>query len=154
MLLVAIDPSITDAGIALFKDSELQWARGVHCKTTKDPKETRYKVMSDSIKGALNGLVPDVLVLEFPEIYPRCKARPNDLMQLAGLVGYLAGTIPAGKVITYLPKQWKRQIKKEVCVRMIQGKLTAEERARVTDGGKTDAWDACGLGLTYLKRFL
>ena len=154
MYTLAIDPSIKHTGVALFLGQELQWARVVtSAEPTSASREVRYKAMADLIKEAVGPAIPAELILEFPEIYPRHPARPNDLMLLAGLTGYLAGSIEALKVITYLPKQWKGQLPKDVCITRVSSKLTPTELWRVSAGDKTDAWDAVGIGLFRLRRF-
>ena len=155
MYTLAIDPSIKHTGVALFRGDELQWARTL---TSPDgpriAKEIRWKTMADLVKGALGPAIPGDLVIEFPEIYKRGKARPNDIMLLAGLAGYLAGAIESSKIITYLPKQWKRQVPPEICIRRIKAKLTPAELTIITEPESCDnSWDAIGIGLFRLRRF-
>lgn len=155
---VSIDPGIRHSGVAVWEGSTLIWA-GVAIGEPRAsvPKPIRWQMMATHIKLTLPPGRPTELVFEFPEIYRRSKARPNDLMLLAGLCGYIVSTVDAEKTTLHLPKSWKGQLPKEVCVERVKSKLTAEELSRVVlPRGVSyahNAFDGIGIGLYSVKRF-
>lgn len=101
----------------------------------------------------------DQIVCELPEVYPRSKSRPNDLIKLAFTAGESCGRIsavydwPAVRLVR--PKQWKGSVSKIVVWQRILRKLNEKELAmyyKVKDGADRDCLEAIGLGLFLLGR--
>lgn len=142
MTLLAVDPGKT-TGWALFRDSQL-----VACG----------KVTGAS--AAVGNLpVADTLVIEEPRIRRR-HPRPNDILQLAVLVGQIAAHYV--QVRRVAPEEWKGQMPKDVCWKRANAKLTWQERTLVWPKGfkmlstrKLDhnIKDAIALGLSAIGRF-
>lgn len=92
-------------------------------------------------------------VSEFPKVYTvgKSKGDPDDLLQLAGVVGALTGKLGPGEIVR--PYQWKGQVPKPVMVERIKSKLTAEELELVrlprAKSLHHNIWDAVGIGLWY-----
>jgi hypothetical protein len=84
-------------------------------------------------------------VIEVPQIYRQMKGDPNDLIDLAVVVGQLSAYFE--KYMLVRPAQWKGQVPKPVHQARILSKLTVRERALVdgSKGLKKDIIDAVGI---------
>lgn len=96
------------------------------------------------------------LILELPQVYQRGISRgdPNDLIQLAALVGTIQARFRVATTV-YLPREWKGQVPKEIIEARAKGNLSASELSKVEVPAKSlahNVWDAVGLGLVYLTR--
>lgn len=94
--------------------------------------------------------------IERPVIYPRSKARPNDIISLALNAGQWAGIYNClGCDFHYVePAQWKGQVPKDIHHSRIWSTLTAKDQEAVNRAFKKTAvakrhniMDAVGLGL-------
>ncbi len=101
---------------------------------------------------------PDVLVFEWPQVYGDVRGKdPNDLLALCGVDAAIAMFFSA-KTFTYLPAQWKGQMKKAPCHERIRGRLSAGELQVALKGaavaGKLahNMWDGIGIGMHHLGR--
>lgn len=97
------------------------------------------------------------LVVEVPQIYTGVRDEdPNDLIDLAGVVGAIASTIAIGSVEwSPLPREWKGQIPKEVTQKRVDKRLSPEEKALIKWPIKSlchNVYDAIHLGIVYLER--
>lgn len=97
------------------------------------------------------------LVIEVPQVYPRQRVPPNDLITLAFQAGRYAGRA-AGEVHEVRPHQWKGNLPKDVCEARVRAALSEAERAvldaaRAPAGHRHDVADAVGIGLFFLCRF-
>lgn len=175
--VLALDPSITRVGLALYRDEEL-----ITSTTVKGTLGTKADVLARVLQISLDTARwlmevecrPDVLVAEWPQIYTRDKSKgdPNDSVPLAGVCGCLAGIIRLHpclrtlrgelECVSYLPGEWAGRVPKDETVKgcksspralKIVSRLTPAERV-VWDAIKYhDAIDAVGIGLKYLGRF-
>jgi hypothetical protein len=107
-------------------------------------------------KAYTNG-TDDNLVIEVPQVYTRARSKgdPNDLIDLACVVGAIMGVHNWRQVFVYRPAQWKGQQPKEVTTRNAQNDLRPEELTRVTHCAASlmhNVWDAVALGLAHLKK--
>jgi hypothetical protein len=98
------------------------------------------------------------VVIELPQVYPRQKVPPNDLITLAFLAGRYAGA-SVNEGFTVLPHQWKGNLPKDVCAAWVRARLSPAERAivdmcNVPDKQKHNVVDAIGIGLFALGRML
>ncbi len=161
--LLAIDPGINTSGVALFKDGTLIEADIIKC-VSKDDIACRSLAMSGAIVMWLHRLVvlPDWLVMEWPQIYPKMKGDPNDLPHLAAIGLGVAGMLTVLnskyeshlKIASYKPREWKGQIPKgSVYDSRIANKLEGDELEIWRETKDHNAKDAIGLGLKALGRF-
>lgn len=105
-------------------------------------------------------VAPAWAVLELPQIYPRGgKGDPNDLIDLAVLVGDLCGYYRRHGlgVVLVKPRAWKGTVPKTIHNKRTLAKLTAAERAILPvrpRAGDHDhnMLDAVGLGLWQLEK--
>lgn len=135
--LIAIDPGKT-TGWALFMGGKL-------CVAAPS-------VQSASIAG------PFEVIIELPRIYPGGgKGDPNDIVDLAVLVGKFAERYKSGTVHLVTPRQWKGNVPKKIHQPRILKKLSPEELAVMPKRPRAKDYDhnmvdAVGLGLFHLGR--
>jgi hypothetical protein len=157
-MIIAVDPGVNEAGVALFEDGELvaAWlSRGCGWHSTS------RQVCSD-VSGRFSPYALDEIVIEAPQIYKQrlLKGDPNDLVDVALCAGAVAGGLAAwsqeASVQVYFPAQWKKQVPKRIKNKRDIAKLTDEENGRVEwprgKEDKTHVADAIGIGLYQLKR--
>jgi hypothetical protein len=98
-------------------------------------------------------------VAEVPQIYfgNRLRVDPDDLLQLTGVVGACTSLFP-GMCYGYYPREWKKQIPKEIHHKRLV-KVLSEQELKIwenIEGPSTavhNARDAIGLGLYHLGRY-
>lgn len=168
--LLAVDPSIRSAGVALFRGGSLIRADTLKVHTEGTIGERCLRA-AQIIAGwvVANDARPKVLAVEWPQWYPaaRSKVDPNDLAGLAGVCGALAGILAMGaaaqdhglQVVSYTPAEWAGQTPKSKTGnpwrsprgQRIRSRLTEDELEAVPP--KHDAVDAVGIGLYHLGKF-
>ncbi len=101
--------------------------------------------------------LPDTFVFEVPQVY-RGAARgadPADLLEIAGVVGAVAGNSPATNRVHFLPRMWKGQVPKDVHNKRVEAALSSAELSNIETRLVTqrhNTLDAVGLGLFFLGR--
>src|SRR5690242_18015946 len=84
---------------------------------------------------AAGALVNVNVASECPQVYVAGKSKgdPNDLIELAGVVGRVAGGLGATSERSYLPREWKGTLDGDVMVDRIKARVDERpvERARV-----------------------
>lgn len=166
-LLVAVDPSIVSAGVAVFHDGELCAAACLREKADGRDVVSRAVSIARRVERFVGGDQIDAkLVVEWPQVYQRGRSKgdPNALTPLAAVAGACAALLPTAEPHAIRPRDWKGQIPKPkgkasyIVETRSRAALTAVEtvvfdqaRNRV---GKvpTDVSDAVGLGLWALGR--
>lgn len=135
---VSIDPGVNASGIATWRGNQLIAAR-------------YYKPSGQWVGYSL--------VIEKPQIYQgrKQKGDPNDLIDLAIEVGVLSTLFSDGTVTLVKPREWKGQVPKEVMLKRILSKLTADELQLIKGLGLSKSQshnvvDAVGIGLWALGR--
>lgn len=165
-MLVAVDPSLRSAGVAVFGEAagDLRFAARVTLPYSAAECGARAENMAHKIKTtipmALRPLV-DVVVYEWPQIYTRSKSKgdPNDLIALAAIGAAFTAMMNAPIVKTPTPAEWAGQLPKTTKgdpwasprAARVAARLTPAERVLVPDSH--DAIDAVALGLWALGRF-
>jgi hypothetical protein len=158
MRLLAVDPSITSAGAALFFDGVLASAEeiaGAHGANIP----IRAAYMAVEIDEWCSVAI-DTLVIEWPGRSWRGDAR--DLYGLCAVAGALVARYPDAAVYTYEPGEWsggttkiktRKDTAKSVRARRIRSRLSPGElEVWETIARSDDAIDAIGLGLHHLGR--
>ena len=163
-MILSIDPGKKHAGCALFEDGELINAYLV--KADKDLAQaqgwplTTAMAIGQSILDRFPPGMLEVCVYEQPKVYRTMGSRDkaNDLLELAVMSGSFIGLYSEKieRICTYLPKEWKGTVPKNVMIKRIIGRLSDEEKSRVelpkNKARQTDVWDAVGIGLKYVGR--
>lgn len=158
--LLAIDPAITNAGLALFKNKKLV-ACTVISRDSSARNDEAWAYMARHSKEWLDvelGRKADGIAYEMMQVY---EAYGNDLLQVVGALAWtLALTAKDDADLTaYLPSQWKGNKKKHVVEHRSRKRLSRKELFHVRKGLKDvnksvrhNAWDAVGIGLVHLRR--
>lgn len=167
---IAVDPGLRGCGCAIFAGTGLSGAYELHragyvegrYDTQRGPEVWRWMashVMSwaHAFESIPAGGVVQTLVAEVPEVYAGMpKTDSNDLIDLAGVVGAIAGAFQVPTHF-YLPRQWKGQLPKSTGVLRALAHLTEKERSRVELARKKsldhNTADAVGIGLFHIGRF-
>jgi hypothetical protein len=106
---------------------------------------------------ALDGLRPEVVVVERMQVYMRGKGDPRDLLALAAIGGGLFRAFGDAEPVGPLPREWKGQVPREVMGNRIEQRLrdqgwwgrVAEPRRKAN---LNDVMHAVGLGFWYGAR--
>jgi hypothetical protein len=155
-LMLSIDPGVRGCGVALFRGTELE--QGVYVEGHSHAQRAEsWLAMVGSIKDFIGARVVDQLVVELPQVYvtARAKGDPNDLIQLAAVVGGLCVAFEKARSKVYLPAEWKGQVPKEIVHARALQRLSTDERSRISCRKKAllhNAMDAVSIGLKYLGR--
>lgn len=112
----------------------------------------------DDELGLSSGLAEDTwLVVEVPQVYggPR-NEDPNDLIDLAGVLGSIIGRMNEGHVEwSPVPRDWKGQAPKRVTQQRVDERLGPDETITIEWPIKSlchNVYDAIHLGIVYLER--
>lgn len=173
---LAVDPSLTRTGWALFREQELiksgafvsppaklDLSAGV--TVAERAARTARGLFDGIVKYAISPPEPLALVMEWPQVYraTRSKGDPNDLLGIAAICGALVAIAQPARVHMKTPAEWIGQLPKATTAkgaltspraRRILGNLTESEREYLNCFGDVthDEIDAIGLGLFALDR--
>lgn len=154
--LVSIDPGLNSCGVAVWSNelpgNPLLWA--ALARNHGSTRRTMIESVYDEL--AVQGYTPDRLVIEVPQVYVRTRSKgdPNDLIQLALVVGGFECTF-RGAVFLTKPAEWKHQVPKPIMQERILKRLSDDEKSHVTKAPKSlmhNVWDSVGIGLARLGR--
>ena len=161
-MIIAIDPGLRVCGVAVFNAAG-ELTSACVSEVSYEPEEEidralSWALMVEAVAAGLPQIFGDThLVLELQEIYTHRKgADPNDLLDLAGVVGGLATRWPNENVFSYLPKVWKGQVPKPTMSERVKTWLKPGELQRVdlpkAKKKQHDVWHAVGLGVYHLRQ--
>jgi hypothetical protein len=167
MNVIAVDPGVHWAGLAIFSDARLRHACLIVGSDEEVPLQRALlgmaKATSDFWHESNRWLLLDdaVLVVEKPQIYTRNKGRAknadkNDLIDVSLSAGVVIAQsfMPTTKLVSFVPHDWKGDVEKSIMTERIKGWVTEEERALVPHLPKKlahNVWDAIGLGIHQLE---
>jgi len=167
--LLAVDPGLRGCGVALFDEGTKTLLRADYVKgSAKAERAEAWAEMAVAVDNWTD--TQPRIVIEFPQVYKRqhMSARkkgtdPNDLLQLAAVVGAITSCVSSIDVAVLLPMEWKGQVDKAVMWDRALKRLSTEELSRVPGPnvpGKPrvlkslahNMHDAIMLGLVHLGR--
>lgn len=160
-LLATLDPGLRACGIAVFRDSTLVAAGLPRNPQQRGRGGQTWFAMSLSVRLWLHerGFVTlRRVIAECPQVYTAGKAKgdPNDLIELAGVVGAVLGQADCDDIATVSPREWKGTLDADVMTERIRERLTATEAERidpdVPEHLQHNTLDAIGIGLHVLGR--
>lgn len=142
MKLFSFDPGVHQVACAEWSGDELRHVTLLTFETVFELTKFREANLFDAAR----------VVIECPQVYARGKGDPNDLIDLARVVGALE-TLSRDCVVVR-PRTWKGTLPKKIHHERVLKELTTEERAVLGTKKKIDhnILDAVGLGLWALKR--
>lgn len=163
--MLAVDPGIRGCGVALFEGPTLVACAYVFNKAKEGNRAAEAADMARAIGVEfVMGRVIDELVVEWPRVYATRLRKgemdgqdPNDLIALSAIDGALAYRMGV-KTTSYVPSEWKGQMKKEPCHARIKSRLNPRELAILMDADNDakskahNVYDAVGIGLHHLGR--
>lgn len=150
MIVVGVDAGLRKLGLAVFHAGELML-----CETLRVGGRARgvsaWLLAADAVSAALDGVVPDVLVIERMQLDKRTRGGVvGDVIELSGVVGAIVATVPSAELYSYTPSQWKGSRPKDVEHRYLRRLLRPAELA-IVEGAGHDALDAVGIAAHYLR---
>ena len=155
--LLAIDPGLRHLGWALYADAQLERA-GLACGLV-DSRERGPIAWRAVVADIPTGLDPSCIVGEFPQVYSVRNTRPDDLLQLASVLGAVAQRWTGTPMVTLLPREWKGQRPKEATtyqanqtLSVVEAHTLSRELRAVPATLQHNVLDAVALGLVYLQR--
>lgn len=158
-MLLSIDPGLRALGAALWGQTPLGWRLHeaelvVGARVGLD--SVAWSAAAWSLMRWTAGATVTELVVEFPRVYPggRGKGDPNDLLQLAAVVGALALEFRGALVTIVRPSEWKGNTPKHVTENRVRRALSPEEMARVkwpAPSLRHNVVDGIAIGLWKLK---
>lgn len=161
--LLAVDPSLTTTGVALFAGPLLRATHAVKVPRKGTILGRCVRIANDVHKWASQHAGEYDVAIEWPWIYPGHKNRtdPNQaLMPLAALCGAICTSPRCDIVAAYKPREWtggipKATKKSETNVRAsrIKSRLDQQELHVFETASTHDEIDAIGVGLYHLGRF-
>lgn len=149
MRLLAIDPGVKHLGVAEFRAGRL-----AGCDLVQAGKRSIFEALHDFAEKL--GPV-DILAIEKPQVYRLSKGDPNDLIDVARVVGAAEYLWRASELREYRPHTWKGNAKKEAVEGWICKRLDSTETLRADrdmEYGRLNhnIWDAIGIGMYALGR--
>ncbi|QSQ17199.1 hypothetical protein [Myxococcus landrumensis] len=171
-LLVALDPGLRECGVALFDlDSGELLAAGM---PTNPERKARglpaWARMADGVTGFVSTFLEPLraesrgvsitVASECPQVYTAGKSKgdPNDLIELAGVVGRVAGALGATSERSYWPREWKGTLDGDVMVERIKARIDERPHEHLcvrlprAKDKHHNVWDAVGIGLHVTGR--
>lgn len=151
--ILALDPSIRSAGVALYRCRKLVGAATLRISPTKDNVATRCLRMAQEVVGWVveREAAPATLVVEWPKISGQTLGKdPNDQIGLAGVVGAVssqlamllvssvAGMLSSGlamqdetlSIVSYTPGEWSGGMSKVRKKKGAEGSVRAQYTRR------------------------
>lgn len=163
--LFSFDPGLRLAGFAVFKDNTLIHVETIVSQEAKARGPQAWAAMAEAVEKTLLKWCKELgidsekdtieFVSELMQVYVikgYMRADPDDLLQLTGVSGFVASLFP-GPHFGYYPREWKKNVPKEIHQRWIKKRLTKEER-QILDVEFADhnGVDAVGIGLYHNYR--
>ena len=156
--MLCVDPGLRGCGVAEFLGGTLVRAAYVKNTLASGRGYKAHAGMSQEIYYWVGAPVVDLFLIEMPRIYPglaQQKGDPNDLLDIAGVGGAIAGIFEEYGIESVFPSDWKGQVPADMMTERIKRALTQEEKAKAEKCAASLAhnmWDACGIGLHRLGR--
>lgn len=167
--MLAVDPSLTSTGWALFEGGRLKDCGYIPAPGPRmAPMLHRTRCAAISCYNQIAGPIVDEVLVEVPQFYTREKSKgdPNNLAPLWGIAGAFGAVFHTATPTDYRPREWKATVAPDIMMARIWRAMTAQEVGTFCEGTKWsldkgnpkkkdkagDALDAVGIGLFHLGR--
>lgn len=156
--ILAVDPGTAATGICLLIDGHPAWIRVV--RASGSTAEARLPEMCRAVAGLVHDSAyahaADTIAIEWQAIRPNDK-RPNDILNLAMVVGAALSGIPPGfnsKLYTPLPVQWKGTVDAEIFEKRVRALFpaAADQMHDVPSHLKHNGIDALALAVWSINK--
>ena len=153
--LVSLDPGLRGCGVAWWNVyGELR-----HVAYIRNPEKTGDgpRAWTGYERVCLWDKRTDYFISEVPQVYRAgaSKGDPDDLLQLAGVVGVFSALMSADVRIGVKPREWKGQVPKDVHHKRLLKELNYLETTMIEEAAppslRHNVLDAVGIGLWWLK---
>ena len=160
---LSIDPGKNHTAVAAWCDGRLVAARLCYNARPTSLQVEAWRGMAESVKAWVDSLgYPQrlsAIIMERPQHYARSNVDPDDLFQLVGVLGAVAGILDAPSAyVHYLPRQWKGNAPKSVTQRRVIKRLNTLEHVvlehalgAIDPSDQHNLFDAVGIGLHYYQ---
>lgn len=154
---VSIDTGLRHCGCAIFDGTVLKTAKLVKSPEKAARGPGAHVAMALAVQHWIAANVKPAiftLVVESMRVYPHAaqqKGDLNDLLELSGVCGAIAGVTNPIHLHHYYPGDWKGQVPKKIMTQRILIRLTDEEKAAM-ENKEHNTIDGIGIGLKYLGR--
>ena len=152
--LFALDPGLRGCGTAWFDKTGKLMAVDYIRNTVKT--DTGPKAWAGYLEHGRCSA--DVFISEVPQVYRAgaSKGDPDDLIQLAGVVGLFTGIIEADEYLGVKPREWKGQVPKDVHHARLIKTLSAEDLEKINAAAppslRHNVLDAVGIGKWWFQK--
>jgi hypothetical protein len=152
--LVTLDPGKNACGVALWSGGELLVAGAVRAPALA-PKfgPQRWAALGVAVDLWLGAEPPGVCVIETMKVYVKGKADPDDLLELAGVAGAVAGLLGmrGWAIAGVKASEWNGQVPSDIRRARTQAWVEARGWTPRVDLATTarfqqDVWSAVGIG--------
>lgn len=161
-IVASVDPGLRLCGLAIFTDGVLTGAHSIAVKERFEGPEAYWRIARE-VLTRVGESVPGTLVIETPQQYAMSPAPRGQVQALEGVVGALTAVFAPGgtSVVSYLPREWKGQLPKDVAFvrilsRLAPSELLVEPNLLAAVRHPASKWghvaDAVGIGLHHLGR--
>jgi hypothetical protein len=156
---IGIDPGLRHCGIAYGESSLVRAELVLNPERTARGPLAWVEMCCAVMRTVPSHVLTGELHIEVPRYYPRQRyikedqnVDPNDLIELAGVVGSLATQWHSVKF--YYPSDWKGQVPKKIMTERIRKKLRPSETENIVSVGAKDhnTLDAVGIFLHSIGR--
>lgn len=155
---ISIDPGLRGCGVALWEGGVLVRAFYAANPDKKSRGAVAWVSMAREVKRLLGLTRAKQLVIEQMQAYTGGKIDRNDILEVNGVVGAIAGALELANYYSCYPKTWNGGRKKEVtAANTKQAKESQVPRGRIELPSKSlehNVYDAIGIGLWWHKQCL
>jgi len=154
--LVSLDPGLRGCGVAWWNVyGELR-----HVAYVRNPEKTGDgpRAWTGYERVCLWDKRTDYFISEVPQVYRAgaSKGDPDDLLQLAGVVGVFSILVSADVRIGVKPREWKGQVPKDVHHARLVKTLSAEDLEKINAAAppslRHNVLDAVGIGKWWFQK--
>lgn len=159
-VVIAIDPSVSSTGAAIFRDGALAAAFHVGLNPGNPLGMARLveRRVDDFFRYVHLERDSAQVVTEQGQIYEHGKKAPDeDVLTLHAAAYAIVGRLDL-PYTAYTASQWKKQLKKDMVIERVQKRLSLDELRAVdlppAAAARTDVWEAIGIGLVHIRRWM
>lgn len=161
MTLLAVDPGLRNAGVALFSLDGPNAGQLIHAQLIKNPAQgdgpNAWFALGDHAYEIFKKLGHriDVYAVEVMQVYKGNYKNPNDLIQVAACGAAIGAALPIKEAHGYYPREWKGNVPKAIHNERTMNRISEAEKKVIqrTPGYlMNNVIDAIGIGLFHLER--